>query len=49
MVFQFDSKWSHIADAERQSLRLENPLETGVVTTHDAEEAYQKSASTGRC
>lgn len=39
---QFDSKWSHIADAERQSLRLENPLETGVVTTHAAEEAYQK-------
>ena len=39
---QFDSKWSHISDAERQSLRLENPLGTGVVTTHAAEEAYQK-------
>ena len=39
---QFDSKWSHISDAERQNLRLEKPLETGVVTTHAAEEAYQK-------
>ena len=39
---QFDSKWSHISDAERQGLRLVNPLGTGVVTTHAAKEAYQK-------
>ena len=39
---QFDSKWSHISNTERQNLRLESPLETGIVTTHTAKEAYQK-------
>ncbi len=39
---QFDSKWSHISNTERQSLRLESPLETSVVTTDLAEDAYQK-------
>lgn len=39
---QFDSKWSHISNTERQNLRLESPLETSIVTTHTAEEAYQK-------
>ena len=39
---QFDSKWSHISNTERQNLRLESPLETGIVTTNTTEEAYQK-------
>ncbi|MDG2382234.1 MAG: hypothetical protein P8N76_11235 [Pirellulaceae bacterium] len=39
---QFDSKWSHVTDAEKQRMRLEQPLETGKVTTDTAEEAYQR-------
>ena len=40
--FQFDSKWIHLSDVERKGLRRESPLETGMVTTHAAEEAYEK-------
>ena len=39
---QFDSKWSHVTDAEKQRMRLEQPLETGKVTTDTAEQAYQR-------
>jgi hypothetical protein len=38
---QFDPRWREISDAERQGLRLESPLETGIITTHSAEQAYQ--------
>lgn len=39
---QFNSKWSHVSEAEKQQMRLEHPLPTGVVTTDTAEEAYQR-------
>ncbi|MDB4664984.1 hypothetical protein OAE97_01405 [Verrucomicrobia bacterium] len=39
---QFDSKWKHMSEDDKQILRLESPLEAGTVTTHSAEEAYQK-------
>ena len=39
---QFDSKWIHLSDVERKGLRRESPVETGMVTTHAAEEAYEK-------
>jgi hypothetical protein len=39
---QFDSKWKHMSEGDKQMLRLNSPLEAGMVTTHSAEEAYQK-------
>jgi hypothetical protein len=39
---QFDSNWKHMSENDKQELRLDSPLEAGVVTTHSAEEAYQK-------
>ena len=39
---QFDSKWKHMSEADKQALRLDRPLEAGTVTTDSAEGAYQK-------
>ena len=39
---QFDSKWKHMSETDKQALRLDSPFDPGFVTTDSAEGAYQK-------
>lgn len=46
---QFNSKYGTITQSTIDSLRLESPLATDVVTTHTAEDAYERVLSYAGC